>query len=188
MVEVASHPAAHSDSTAGSNHAARSRALAALLLGDGQSGNDEAAIWAVSVVATGSVPVGWDPASFPVGWQSALANAGVPMARGGACWTAHLNEGARVPTLTSSGNLEVPPLTQFMTLTSLPLKPVRLLVHMHTGVRLQVATGVHVWLWENQLALVNVASVHRGGFIHGPRRGMRSVVALDPGQGYVIAW
>lgn len=182
MVELASHPAALTDL------AARSCALAALLLGAAQLGNDEAAAWAVSVVATGTGPLGWDPSSFPAGWQSALAHAGVPLARGGERWKAQLNESATVPTLSPSGILEVPPLAQFATLTSLPLKPVRLLVQIHTGVRLQVAAGVHVWLWENQVALVNVGTVHRGGFIHGPRRGMRSLVALDPGQSQVISW
>lgn len=167
---------------------ARSRALTAFLLGDGQSGNDEIATWAVSVVAAGAGPMGWDPASFPAGWQAALAYAGVPMARGGLPWTATLNDSAVVPFLNSSGFLEVPPLALFATLTSLPLKPLRQLVHRKTGVRLQVATGIQVWLWENQLALVNVAAVHRSGFIHGPRRGMRSVVALDPGQSQVITW
>lgn len=176
------------DSAARSDPATRSSALAALLLRDGQSGNDEAATWAVGVMATGAVPLGWDPASFPAGWQSALANAGVPMARNGESWTARMIEWAMTPMLTSAGILEVPPLDQFATLTSLPLKPVRRLVHNHTGVRLQVAAGVHLWLWENQLALVNASSAHRGGFIHGPRRGMRSVVALDPGQSQVIAW
>lgn len=181
MVEVAS-----------SDLAARSRALSALLLGDGQLGTDEVAAWAVSVVAAGAVPIGWDPGSllpnFPAGWQSALAYAGVPLARGGMPWTARLDENSSAPALTSSGVLQVPPLARFATLTSLPLKPVRQLVHIHTGVRLQVAAGVHLWLWENQVALVNVTSVHRSGFIHGPRRGMRSVVALDPGQGQAITW
>lgn len=110
------------------------------------------------------------------------------MARGGRPWTATLNDSAAVPFFNPAGILEVPPLALFATLTSLPLKPLRQLVHRETGVRLQVATGIQVWLWENQLALVNVAAVHRSGFIHGPRRGMRSVVALDPGQSQVITW
>lgn len=183
MVEVvATHPTALSD------HAARSRALAALLLGDGQSGSDEAAAWAVGVVAAGAVTIGWDPASFPVGWHAVLADAGVPLARGGLPWTARISDEAATPSLTATGVLQVPPLARFATLTSLPLKPVRLLVHIHTGVRLQVAAGVHLWLWDNQVALVNVTSVHRSGFIHGPRRGMRSVVALDPGHSQVMTW
>ena len=193
MVDVvASHPAVPADPAPASDPAARSRALSALLLGDGQVGTDEIAAWAVSVVAAGAVPSGWDPASllakFPCGWRAALANAGVPLARGGIPWTARLDESAFAPTLTSTGVLQLPPLARFATLTSLPLKPVRVLVHIHTGVRLQVAAGVHLWLWENQVALVNVTSVHRSGFIHGPRRGMRSVVALDPGHSQVITW
>ena len=171
---------------------ARSRALADLLLGDGQAGTNpadaEARAWAQGVVAAGRSPRGWDPASLQPGWQAALANAGVPLARGGEPWTADISETVNAPMLLSTGNLVMPPLASFMVLTSMPLKPLRLFVHAHLGTRLQVATGVHLWVWENQLILVNTTLVYRGGFMHGPQRGMRSVVALEPGQSQEITW
>lgn len=168
------------------------RALAALLLGGGQAGNGTvdatAQKWAQATVAAGHGPRGWDPASMQPGWQAALATAGVPLARGGESWTADISEAVNAPMLLSSGGLIVPPLARFITLTSMPLKPLRLFVHAHLGTRLQVATGVHLWVWANQLILINTTQVYRGGFIHGPQRGMRSVVALEPGLSQEITW
>ena len=175
--------------------AARNRALAWLLLGEefGSAADEEKTRemdvdWARTVVAAGRTPQGWDPAGFPPGWQPALAAAGVPLARGGERWTARISDQVSGPLLLSSGELLVPPRERFATLTSLPLKPLRLFIHAHLGIRLQVATGVHLWAWANQLVLINTTALYRGGFIHGPQRGMRSVVALEPGQSQEISW
>jgi hypothetical protein len=173
-----------------SDPAARSRALANLLLGEdtglGQLGHD--ADWAQAVVAAGRTPQGWDPSSFPPGWLPALAAAGAPLARGGHPWAARISDQAHSLTLRSSGELLVPPLECFAILTSLALKPLRLFIHAHFGIRLQVAAGVHLWAWANQLVLINTTVLYRGGFIHGPQRGVRSVVALEPGQSQEISW
>lgn len=171
---------------------ARSRALAALLLGETSAAEVDttglaAADWAASVAASGRQPIGFDPLSVPAGWRRPLADAGVPFAVGGGRWPARI-DAAEAPQLTATGELLLPSLAHFAVLTSLPLKPVRQFVQQTTGVRLQVATGVHLWLWENQFALINTVDAQRGGFVNGPRHGMRSVIALEAGQVQVLAW
>lgn len=168
---------------------ARSHALAHLLFGAGENPRDPAAVaWAAEIISAGHQPSGCDPTLFPPDWRAPLADAGVPFARAGSRLPLRISESAEMPTLTSAGDLIVPPLARFRQLTSLPLKPLRRAVQNLSGIRLQVATGVHLWMWANQLVLINTTTHHRGGFVHGPSHGMRSVVALDPGQTLVLTW
>ncbi len=151
-------------------------------------GAAEIAAWAQELAASGRRRMGVDPATVPAPWRDVLADAGVPFAPGGQPWTARGVDALPRPRLDPDGTLLLPPLERFRTLTSLPLKAVRLWVHERFGVRLQVATGVRLWLWSNQLAVVNGDDRHRGGFLHGPTRGMRTVLSLDPGQAQVVRW
>jgi hypothetical protein len=138
--------------------------------------------------ATGVHPCGWDPASVSPEWEPALAAAGVPFAAGGKPWEAEIVPALTQPVRTPDGRLQVPPLALFATLTSLPLKALRAWIDDHFSIRVQLGVGVHVHLWSNQLVLVNPTAKHRGGFLHGPKSGMRTVVALDPGQVQRITW
>jgi hypothetical protein len=133
-------------------------------------------------------PRGWDPATVPAGWLDPLADAGIPFAARGEPWDAEVDPALELPRQEGDDRLVLPSLERFRTLTSLPLKPVRRWVQWRQGVRLQVGTGVRLWLWSNRLLLRNGASVHRGGFVHGPQRGMRAVIALDPEQTLVVSW
>jgi hypothetical protein len=132
--------------------------------------------------AEGVRALGWDPETLAEEWLEPLTLAGVPFATGGETWDAHHDAQATRPALAAGDVLYLPPLAVFRNLTSLPLKPVREWVRCRFGVRLQTGTGVHLLLWSNQLILVNRAPSYRGGFLHGPQRGMRTVVALEPGQ------
>ena len=125
---------------------------------------------------------------MPSGWLPALVAAGVPFAVGGKPWEAEIVPGLAQPARTLDGRLQVPPLACFATLTSLPLKALRAWINDHFSIRVQLGTGVQVHLWSNQLVLVNATTQHRGGFLHGPKSGMRTVVALEPGQVQRIAW
>jgi hypothetical protein len=132
--------------------------------------------------------VGFDPESLPPGWLEPLLAAGVPCADHGEAWPARIDPESTKPAITAAGDLILPPLEYFRTLTSLPLKPVRTWIHHRYGIRLRVASGVHLWLWRDRLAVVNHSSQHRSGFLHGPHHGMRTVIALDPGRHQVVTW
>lgn len=138
------------------------------------------------LAASGTQAQGWNPATLAAGWLGPLTLAGVPFlapgANGGEPWDAKVDPAALRPYLSPRDELYLPPLERFSALTSLPLKPLREWVRFRFGVRLQTGVGVQLQLWANQLVLANRTAVYRGGFLHGPQRGMRTVVALDPGQ------
>ena len=132
--------------------------------------------------------VGFDPDSIPAGWLDPLMSAGVPIAVGGESWPARIDQFLTKPIINGAGELVLPPLEHFRSLTSLPLKPVRTWIQHRFGVRLRVAAGIRLWLWGNCLAIVNHSDQHRSGFLHGPHHGMRTVIALDPGRHQVVEW
>ena len=132
--------------------------------------------------------VGFDPESLPAGWLEPLLAAGIPFAAGGESWPGRIDPLLTKPIINVAGELVLPPLERFRTLTSLPLKPVRTWIQHRFGVRLRVATGIQLWLWGDRLAIINLSSKHRSGFLHGPHHGMRTVIALDPGRHQVVAW
>ena len=139
-------------------------------------------------LAQAGTAIGFDPESLPAGWLEPLLAAGVPVANAGEPWPARSDPQLTHPIITSASELLLPPLERFRTLTSLPLKPLRIWIHLRFGVRLRVATGIQLWLWNDRLAIANRSDQHRSGFLHGPHHGMRTVIALDPGRHQVVTW
>lgn len=165
---------------------ARIAALEAALGGTVPVGDDGA--WATALVAAGQLRRGWDPTPWTPAWRAALAAAGVPFAAGGDRPTVTIDSSLEEPVLTADEHLRLPPLERFVGLTSLPLKPVRQSVHRDYHVRLQIGAGVHLWLWSNQVVVVNGTADQRDGFLYGPDRGMRLTLSLAPGTAQELTW
>jgi hypothetical protein len=152
---------------------------------------DELAAWSGELLASARGPArGVDEASVPERWRGVLAWAGVPLVPAGELrWGVDLDE---FPTQAvperRDGRLALPPPETLEQLTSLALKPLRLFVAEHLACRLQAATGVHLYLWPNQAALVSCVSVPVGGFLYGPEVGQRHALSIAPGSCQVIAW
>lgn len=166
-------------------------ALIEALIADGTpvaGASEEDLSWANELLAGAGKPQGWDPETVAPAWRAPLAWAGVPFARGGERWEVAESADLLRPSLSADGVLVLPPLAVFTALSSLPLKPLRVWVAQRFAVRVQIGTGVRLWLWDNRFVVLNCSDRHRGGFIHGPTRGMRAVVALDPGQAQAVSW
>jgi len=135
-------------------------------------------------------PLGLDPAGLPEAWREALAWSGMPLApRGALVWGRDLREqqDVELPRL-DADVLLLPRLSRFACLTSLDLKPVRLLVAQRCGVRLQSGVGLHLFLWANQAVMCSRLETLTGGFLHGPAVGQRHGLSVDPGGVQHLLW
>lgn len=165
----------------------RLAALRHLLWGLPTEVPDAERAWAEALVPRPEPLLGLALTGLDPEWTEALAHAGVPLTPTGGLAFERVFQIAEVPApCLGSGPLLIPPLGTFRTLTSLPLKPLRLSMAGLFGVRLQIATGVHCFLSRRQAVLLNMAKVPRSGFLHGPRRGMRAALALEAGEGQVV--
>jgi hypothetical protein len=84
--------------------------------------------------------------------------------------------------------LVLPPPPLLAQLTSLALKPLRMLATRQLNIRLQAATGLQLYVWANQAVLVSRAEVPLGGFLHGPEPGTRHSLSVPVGGSQVITW
>ena len=174
--------------------ALRARVLDAHLLGRvvlaPRSVAGELDAWAAEIIADAEGPaIGLQAADVPELWYDLLAWSGVPMSADGPLrWGADISEAAVAVPEFQEGRLVLPPPPVLAQLTSLALKPLRLLVANRLGCRLQAATGLHFFLWRSQAVLVSHAEVPLGGFLHGPEAGMRHSIAVPVGGAQVIRW
>ncbi len=151
----------------------------------------ELSTWAEGLLAdAGGSARGLSAAEVPDSWFDLLSWAGVPMSPVGELrWGHDLLEDPAAPTPEFRGDrLALPPPQVLAQLTSLALRPLRLHIARRLGVRLQAATGVHLWLWPRQAVLVSRAEVPLGGFLYGPETGQRHGVAINPGGFQVMHW
>ena len=149
------------------------------------------ATWAEQLLADAGGPArGLTAAEVPDPWFDLLSWAGVPMSPAGELrWGRDLLEDPAVPAPEMRGDCLVLPSSSVLAkLTSLALRPLRLHVARRIGVRLQAATGLHLWLWPRQALLVSRAEVPLGGFLYGPEPGQRHGVAVNPGGFQVMHW
>ncbi len=146
--------------------------------------------WASAVIASGNGPtVGLVAAGVPELWYDLLAWSGVPMSvEGPLRWGVDISEEAVTMPEFHGDKLVLPPPPVLARLTSLALKPLRLMVARRLGCRLQAATGLHLFLWSNQAVLVSHAEVPLGGFLHGPEPGTRHSVEVPVGGAQVLVW
>lgn len=150
---------------------------------------EELDAWAAGIVADAGPTIGLAAASVPELWYDLLAWSGVPMSVDGPLrWDHDIAEGAVGVPEFRAGRLVLPPPPVLAQLTSLALKPLRLLVAERLGCRLQAATGLHLFLWAKQAVLVSHAEVPLGGFLHGPEPGTRHSVSVPVGGAQVIRW
>ncbi len=146
--------------------------------------------WAESVIASARGPArGLAAAGIPARWLDLLGWSGVPISANGPLqWGTDIYE-ADVPLPEFQGNVLVLPPPRVLTqLTSLALKPLRMLATRQLQVRLQAATGLQLYLWDNQAVLVSRTDVPLGGFLHGPASGMRHSLHVPNGGSQVINW
>jgi hypothetical protein len=147
--------------------------------------------WAGEIIASARGPArGLVDVEVPERWRETLKWAGVPFGTAGdLSWGVHLQEQSdlAVPEC-RGGRLLLPAPGALAQLTSLALKPLRLFVAAQLGCRLQVAAGVHFYLWANQAALVSCVLVPIGGFLHGPEEGQRHSLSIVPGACQLVTW
>jgi hypothetical protein len=145
--------------------------------------------WASDLIAGAGPTIGLAAASVPETWYDLLAWSGVPMSVDGPLrWDQDISEGPVAVPEFHGQKLMLPPPVVLSQLTSLALKPLRLLVANRLGCRLQAATGLHLFLWTKMAVLVSHAEVPLGGFLHGPEPGTRHSVSVPPGGAQVIRW
>ncbi len=147
-------------------------------------------VWAAEVLAGAKgASIGLAAAGVPDLWYDLLAWSGVPMSVDGPLhWGVDISEEAVGMPEFHGTKLVLPPPPVLAQLTSLALKPLRLMVANRLGCRLQAATALHFYLWPNQAVLVSHADVPLGGFLHGPEPGTRHSLAVAPGSAQVIRW
>lgn len=120
--------------------------------------------------------------------QRHLRWAGVPLARAGSLqWGRDLCQAAVATPTWEEPRLLLPSPAQLRTISSLAMKPLRAFIAARLGVRLQGATGIGVTLWTNQALLTNTNDIAVGGFLHGPEKGTRNTVSLEPGGWQLIS-
>ena len=146
--------------------------------------------WATEVLSSArGATIGLAAAEVPDIWYDLLAWSGVPMSVDGPLhWGVDISEDAVAMPEFHGPKLVLPPPTVIAQLTSLALRPLRLLVANRLGCRLQAATGLHFSLWSNQAVLISQAEVPLGGFLHGPLAGTRHTITVPPGGAQVIRW
>ncbi|MFW5829524.1 MAG: hypothetical protein ACOCXA_04615, partial [Planctomycetota bacterium] len=71
-------------------------------------------------------------------------------------------------------------------MTSLTIKPLRGFIAERCGVRMQVATGVALYLWQDGAIVISRAQVPLAGFLHGPGPCRRNNLAVGPGEAQTI--
>jgi len=187
-------PLPHGDAATG---VWRVRVLDAALLGQAPQPGPPAPLgqalaqWAAELIATARGPArGLVAAQVPGNWRETLKWAGVPFGPAGdLSWGLHLQEQPDLvlPEL-RGGRLLLPEPRALAQLTSLALKPLRLFVAAQLGCRLQLAAGVHFYLWANQAALVSCATLPVGGFLYGPEEGQRHSLSIVPGACQLVTW
>jgi hypothetical protein len=146
--------------------------------------------WAASVMASAKGPaIGLKAEGIPPLWFDVLGWSGVPIsAQGPLQWGVDIYE-ADVPLPEFQGAaLVLPPPPLLAQLTSLALKPLRMLATRQLNIRLQAATGLQLYVWANQAVLVSRAEVPLGGFLHGPEPGTRHSLSVPVGGSQVITW
>ncbi len=84
--------------------------------------------------------------------------------------------------------LMLPTSERLATMTSLSIRPLRHYIGTRLGLRLQAATGIGMYIWDNQALLTCRSLVPVGGFLHGPTRGRRTTLSMDPGGYQLIKW
>jgi len=84
--------------------------------------------------------------------------------------------------------LVIPDPAALLSLSSLALKPLRGYVAERLGVRLQVASGIGLYLWGDHALLVSGLDLPLAGFLYGPGSGQRHGINLEPGGTQVIQW
>jgi hypothetical protein len=148
--------------------------------------------WSDSIVAQARGPLrGLGLSVVSEAWREALAWAGTPLMPGDGDlrWGADLEVD---PTLTlpteRDGRLWLPPIDRFLALTAPQLRPLRLFIAHRLGVRVQVAAGVRVWLWQDRAVLVSCRDEAVGGFLYGPTLMQRTAIELDPGGWQMVVW
>ena len=131
-----------------------------------------------------SPALGLDPTTLPPGWFAVLSRCGLPFALGGALrWGDNLGEDPRATIPSVQGaRLCLPPRELLLTLSSLPLKPVRVWIAQHVGVRLKIGADVHLRLWPQRAVVVSTAAVPLAGFLSGPAQGTRASLHLPVGS------
>jgi hypothetical protein len=130
--------------------------------------------------------LGVDPDSCPADYREGLADAGTPFSTDdGVDFSSLFHPGHEFQIL-ADGRLALPPPERLRAMTSLPLKPLRLFNASRFKVRLQVGTGVHLFLGPAKALCLNTATVDREGFLHGPDPAHRTAVAMMPGELQVV--
>ncbi len=146
--------------------------------------------WATEMVKTAEGPaIGLQAKDIPNVWFDLLGWSGVPISADGPLrWGVDIKED-NVPLPEFHGaTLVLPPPPVLAQLTSLALKPLRMLATKSLNVRLQAATGLHLFLWANQAVIVSSANVPLGGFLHGPQPGTRHSLSVPVGDSQVLRW
>ena len=146
--------------------------------------------WASEMTSSAQGPtIGLTAAGVPERWYDLLAWCGVPMSVDGPLhWGVDIAEETVTMPEFHGDRLVLPAPQVLAQLTSLALKPVRLLVARRMGCRLQAATGLHLFLWRKQAVLISHAEVPLGGFLHGPEPGTRHSLSVPVGGAQVLRW
>ncbi len=146
--------------------------------------------WAADIAADAVGPtVGLVASEVPDPWYDLLSWSGVPMSSDGPLhWGADIEESTVAVPEFLERKLVLPPPHVLAQLTSLALKPLRMLVSERLGCRLQAGTGLNLFLWRSQAVLVSQAEMPLGGFLHGPETGMRHSISVPVGGAQVIRW
>jgi hypothetical protein len=133
-------------------------------------------------VITGE-PEGIDPEGVPASYLPVLRWVGAPLARGGHLrWGRDLRIESGIPRPeVEGGTLLLPEAERLSSMSSLALKPLRSFIGCRLRVRLQIGTGVGMFLWSDRALLTSSAAVPLAGFLHGPEDGRRNNLALQPG-------
>ncbi len=148
----------------------------------------EHAAWATALVASAGPSHGWDPTPWTPAWRAVLAAAGVPFAASGDRPPVTIDDSLTAPTWSVDQGLRLPPVERFATLTSLPLKPVRLCINHTYQLRLQIAVGIRLWKWSHCALVINATADQQDGFLYGPQHGMRLTLSLAPGAAQELTW
>lgn len=156
-----------------------------------QTSSPDLRTWVQSVLGlVKGEPLGLDPTGIPLGWRWALRRCGMPFALPGQGWRwlQDVQPGPGPLRLEPSGRLLLPPLADLKRLNGIALRPLRAFVADRTRLRLQVGPRIAFFLWPRHALLISLQSVPVGGFLHGPEPSQRHSLALDPGQGMLLAW
>lgn len=135
-------------------------------------------------------PRGLDLAGVPDIWCDTLSWAGVPLARGGELhWDRDCREDATLerPQL-DGGLLRLPPPAVLCDCSGLGIKPVRLWIQHHLGVRLQAAPGLRLYVWPSHGLVISHLDIPVGGFLYGPGVGTRMGLTIEPGSWQMVPW